>query len=133
MIPIFSASRREDMPAFHFTELMDKYRKYPEESFWILWTKNPFNIISSGMDFKRVALQLTITGIGSSKLEPYVPKSDKIWEYVNHLLCAGFNPKLINWRLDPIIPDIITPDMVRSLAKQAADCGITRCITSFVT
>lgn len=130
---IFSASRREDMPTFHFDELMEKYHRYPEESFWVLWTKNPKNLINSGMDFRRVALQLTITGLGGSVLEPNVPQAEEVWKCAEQLISKGFNPSLINWRMDPLIPGYHTPEIVRSLARRAASLGIDRCTTSFIT
>ena len=56
---IISASRREDMPAFDMRRLLEKYEEYGPDIFWVLWTKNPRNILlnCSALDFKRTALQ----------------------------------------------------------------------------
>ena len=97
---IISASRREDMPAFRMEYLLEKYNTYGEDKFWVLWTKNPKHIIDSGMDFKRVALQLTVTGFGGTEYEPGVPPPAEIWSYTKQLIENGFNPDLINWRLE---------------------------------
>lgn len=142
---VISASRREDMPAFHMNELMAKYKAMGDDTFWVLWTKNPKKIIDSGMDFKRVALQLTVTGLGGTDWEPNVPHPKKVWDDVAILIKQGFNPDLINWRFDPIIrantDDIrmganqfsSNHGMTYGMAQIAADLGITRCVTSFVT
>ena len=142
---VISASRREDMPSFHMKELMDKYKSMPDDTFWVLWTKNPRKIVDSGMDFRRVALQLTVTGLGGTEWEPHVPTPKAVFDDVSALIKKGFNPDLINWRLDPIIranaDDIkrgasslsSIHGTTHGMAKVAADLGITRCITSFVT
>lgn len=130
---IISASRREDMPAFRMDYLEKKYEEYGEDCFWVLWTKNPKYIIYSGMDFSRVALQLTITGLGGTKLEPGVPDPLKVWDYTEQLINKGFNPKLINWRFDPIVPGYHSRAMVSANAKIAQNLGINRCISSFIT
>ncbi|MFA5352685.1 MAG: DUF1848 family protein [Thermodesulfovibrionales bacterium] len=133
MAVIISASRREDMPAFHFDELMKKYKNYPQDSFWVLWTKNPVHLIDSGIDFKRTALQLTITGLGGTDLEPNVPPFERVFWLSEQLIEQGFNPALVNWRLDPLIPGRHSPALVKKLAGRASSLGITRCVTSFIT
>lgn len=132
-----SASRREDMPAFRMNELLEKYRSMGDDTFWVLWTKNPKRIIDSGMDFRRVALQLTVTGMGGTEWEPHVPTSMQVWDDVATLVKKGFNPDLINWRFDPIIHAnaeyVKRGAILDEMAKAASSLGITRCITSFVT
>lgn len=130
---IISASRREDMPAFRMDYLLGKYHKYGEDHFWVLWTKNPQNIIGSGIDYSRTALQVTITGLGGSELEPNVPDPDTVCESVAKLIKDGFNPKLINWRMDPLIPTFTKRKMVFNIAGNLKDLGIERCTTSFIT
>ncbi len=133
---IISASRREDMPRFHFKELLDKYIKYENEArhFWVFWTKNPENLVRSGFDFQRAFLQVTITGLGSSNLEPNVPAPKEIISVLERIIDKGFSPAHINWRLDPLIPGYnVKGDLIKSLAGQISSLGITRCTTSFIT
>lgn len=132
---VFSASRREDMPAYRMPEILRKYEKYPDDSFWVLWTKNPVNISSSSMDFRKVALNLTITGFGSTRLEPNVPEPMEVWQRAGMLIADGFNPAFITWRLDPLIPGhpAQSTGSVERMARQAKALGITRCVTSFIT
>lgn len=130
---IISASRREDMPAFRMEYLLKKYHEYGDNCFWVLWTKNPKNIINSGMDFSRVALQLTVTGLGGTELEPGVPDAEEVWNYTKELIAKGFNPEFINWRCDPLIPYYHTRLHIYKCASGARECGIRRCVTSFIT
>lgn len=130
---IISASRREDMPAFRMDYLLQKYHKYGNDHFWVLWTKNPKNIIDSGMDFDRVALQLTITGLGGTEIEPGVPDLDSVCMDTAKLINNGFNPKLINLRIDPLIPGYTKRKSIFNIMSNLRDLGITRCVTSFVS
>ena len=131
---IISASRREDMPAFDMPRLLGKYEEYGPDTFWVLWTKNPRNILLnySDLDFKRTALQLTVTGLGGTGVEPNVPSPSQVWEDMEHLIASGFNPNLVNWRMDPIIPGMHTARIVHSLATRAKGLGIIRCTISFI-
>lgn len=132
-IPIYSASRKEDMPAFHIKELLEKYKTTGSDSFWVLWTKNPLKLVGAPFDWNRVAIQLTVTGLAGSPLEPQVPSPALVWDAIEKIIASGANPALICWRLDPIIPKNQTPAMVKTLAQRASSLGITRCVTSFVT
>ena len=131
---VFSASRREDMPAFHMNELMARYRKEGDDAFWVLWTKNPYNLLMAEMGtFNRIALQMTITGLGGTEWEPNVPPAAKVFETLSRLISMrGLDPSLINWRFDPII-NANAHGVIETLAPMAQRLGITRCITSFVT
>jgi len=132
---IISASRREDMPAFHFPELKAAYDQYEakEPNFWVFWTKDCDNLINSGFDFNRAYLQLTITGLGGTPLEPGVPKADTVIESLTQLIGKGFSPNHISWRLDPIIPTYHNYSMIDDLAYKIGRLGITRCTSSFIT
>lgn len=138
---IISASRREDMPAFRIKRLVEAFHdpKYAD-SFWVLWTKDPSQLLRAepvpglpGLDPRVIALQLTITGLGGSPFEPGVPPPAKIIAAVKELIARGYDPRLINWRLDPILKGVQTPAMVTDIAQQLAGVGITRCVVSFPT
>jgi len=131
-VNIISASRREDMPAFRMDKIVEKMAERPDD-FFVLWTKNPHNIVKTKVDLSRVALQLTVTGLGGSDLEPGVPAPDGVWSGVKELVRQGLNPNLINWRMDPILPSRHCSAHVESLSSAAADLGISRCMISFIT
>lgn len=131
---IISASRREDIITFRSDYLVQNFKDYGENTFWVLWTKNPHNLIKLGLDYKRIALQLTITGLGGTKVEPNVPNYKDVIKDLNILIKEGLNPKLINWRFDPIILGYNTnSELVRTLAYEISKLGISRCIFSFIT
>lgn len=129
---IVSASRREDMPAFRMSYLMEKYVSMGDDCFWVLWTKNPENMVGAPLDYSRTALQLTVTGLGGSDLEPGVPTPESVWDSTERLVAAGFDPRLINWRFDPVIPTVSSPRALKYGAGRARALGIGRCTISFV-
>lgn len=131
---IISASRREDMPAFRMPYLLKRYKDF-EDSFFVLWTKDPRNLAATStkdLDPKRVALQLTVTGLGGTCIEPGVPSPDVVWDTVKTLIEKGYDKNLISWRFDPIIPSITTPALATAMADRAQALGITRCMISFI-
>ena len=130
---IISASRRCDMVAFQKDYLKKKYRDMGDDAFWVFWTKNPKNLIDFDLDYTRSALQLTVTGLGGTDLERGVPEPAVVMAEVEKLVSKGFNPDLINWRFDPIIPGYSRIKTATVLADQFAAMGVTRCMTSFIT
>lgn len=129
---IISASRRTDMVAFHPSKLKTKIETNPD-AFFVFWTKNPANLLRMPLNFTQSALQLTITGLGGTSIEPFVPAPEVAWASVTALIEKGFNPDLINWRLDPLIPGFTDCDTIHKMAFCAKKLGITRCMVSFIT
>lgn len=127
---IFSASRREDMVAFQYPELIKEYHKH-KDNFWVFWTKDPTNLIDANLDHSKVALQLTITGLPKT-IEPGVPNTERIIETTKQLVNNGWDPRLINWRFDPIVNDscLVNFEMI---ASELSSVLIKRCIISFLT
>lgn len=71
-------------------------------------------------------LHLTITGMGGSKLEPFVPDINTMKEKFDILIQKGFPIRQVVLRIDPIIP---TPKGVQTalkVIKLFRDSGITR-------
>lgn len=131
---IYSASRRQDMPVDAPKHLFELYHNaLSSDSFWVFWTKNPANLLSMNLDYSRCALQLTVTGLGGTELEPGVPRFEDVLQSTAELILDGFNPELINWRFDPVIPGISSTDTMIEIAKSFSAFGVTRCITSFIT
>lgn len=130
---IISASRKEDMVAFGANKILNRFKHEKTPSFWVFWTKNPKNLINMPLDYSRCALQLTVTGLGGTAIEPNVPNSESVLKSVHALIGKGFNPALINWRYDPIIPGFSKSEDLNGLAKQFSSLGVNRCMTSFIT
>lgn len=71
-------------------------------------------------------LHLTVTGMGGSKLEPFVPEMSKMKEKFDKLIEKGFPVDHVVLRIDPIIP---TPKGVKTalkVIKLFRDSGIRR-------
>lgn len=59
-------------------------------------------------------LHLTVTGMGGSKLEPFVPTVEETYDKFTQLIDKGFPIKQVVLRIDPIIP---TPKGVQTALK----------------
>lgn len=59
-------------------------------------------------------LHLTVTGMGGSKIEPFVPTLEETYEKFSQLIDKGFPIKQVVLRIDPIIP---TPKGVQTALK----------------
>lgn len=71
-------------------------------------------------------LHLTVTGMGGSKLEPFVPSLEITRDKFNKLISDGFPVNQVVLRIDPIIP---TPKGVQTalkVIKAFIDSGINR-------
>jgi hypothetical protein len=77
-----------------------------------------------------LAAQVTVTGLGATHWEPLVPA--EAFAGVADLIALAGGPEHVKWRYDPIIPKVHRLDRFRRLAEQAADLGITRCVSNFV-
>ncbi len=72
------------------------------------------------------------------QLEPHVPPLTDRLEQLGEL-CSRFTPAAIHWRFDPICYFKSGGNAIRNnlqdfdrIAEKAAECGISRCITSFM-
>jgi DNA repair photolyase len=71
-------------------------------------------------------LHLTVTGMGGSKLEPFVPTKEVAFKYFNKLIENGFPIKQVVLRIDPIIPTKKGINTALEVIKLFKDSGITR-------
>ena len=109
----------------------------------VFWSKNfgPFLKKNYGEQLLRQGYHLffnfTINS-DSSDLEPNVPPLGKRLCQLEHL-CQRFGADTINWRFDPLCffktgsgPLQDNLHEFRDIAAKASECGIVRCITSFM-
>lgn len=122
MKTIISASRRTDIPAFHydwFKEVLKEkevklFNKYSLKDYTInldpkevhsivLWSKNFINVINDPefLDPYNLFFHFTINDYGR-KLEPCVPDADEQVKQME-LLSKKYSPEQIQWRFDPLI------------------------------
>jgi DNA repair photolyase len=105
-----------------------------EPAFWVWWCKNPGLIEGWEIPWQRSALQLSVTGLGASPLEPGIPPAEEVWKCAARLIRLGLRPELIDWRYDPLLPGHNTNiATIEQQAHAARELGISTCITSFVS
>ena len=159
---VISASRRTDIPAFYLEWFMAQINRgyfevenpfnrkvkivpaSPDSVHTIVfWSKNfgAFITKSAGRRLQKRGFNLFFNfGINSDDkvLEPNVAPLKERLEQLRHL-SDEFGPAAINWRFDPIcffknaggaIENNI--GQFNQIADKAAQCGISRCITSFM-
>lgn len=144
---IVSASRRTDMPQWYAQDLIKQLNeKYPPEVVHsiVLWTKFPRSILREPLKsvlskYKQVFVNLTITGLGGSKIEKNVPKWEDSVEALPELIKFVGNPKRIRLRIDPIsvLKDtegklITNSQTVKEIVTKCSELGITEYVTSFL-
>ena len=159
---VISASRRTDIPAFYMDWFMEQIEKevfevtnpYNRRKFIVpatpdkvhtivFWSKNfaPFIKGGFGQTLLRMGYNLffnfTINS-NMSLLEPWVPSLKQRLDQLRDL-CRDYDPKSINWRFDPICFFEFKQNAIRNnlhdfsrIAAWASQCGVSRCITSFM-
>ena len=77
--------------------------KIDKTAYSVIITKNPCfeNFQQLCLNHKdKILLHITITGWGSTSMEPLVPMPEKVIANVNKLLDYGFPKEQIVWRID---------------------------------
>jgi DNA repair photolyase len=108
---VISASRRIDMVACfpdELVRLLDERCPPQETHTVVLWTKNPTNLMEHETlhEFCRqypLYVHFTITGMGSTALEPNVPPWQKMLALLGQLAHYVGDPARIRIRFDPIV------------------------------
>jgi DNA repair photolyase len=159
---VLSASRRTDIPAFYMPWFMKQIKRgvfevvnpfnrqvrtvpaTPADVHTIVFWSKDFGLFLKENQAKKLQqagyhLFFNFTLNSSAPvLEPHVPPLDVRLKQLEQL-CDRFGSSVINWRFDPIcffrdcngeLQDNLH-DLSR-IAEKAAECGIERCITSFL-
>ena len=71
-------------------------------------------------------IHFSITGLGSTKYEPGVMKPMDLLNKIGEYIQQGLDPESVTIRIDPIVPGVTTPNMIRSVVKKASELGIKR-------
>lgn len=159
---VISASRRTDIPAFYMDWFMEQIKKgvfevtnpYNRRKFIVpatpdsvhtivFWSKNfaPFLKGKFGQTLLAMGYNLFFNFTINSDiplLEPRVPSLKQRLDQLRDL-SRNYDSKTINWRFDPIcffkFEEKIIKDNLHDfsrIATWASQCGVTRCITSFM-
>jgi len=159
---VISASRRTDIPAFYMEWFMDRIEEgsfevinpynqhisvvpatYENVHSIVFWSKNFRPFIENGYGDKlkkrgyNLFFNFTINSY-SPLLEPNLPSlADRLDQLES--LCSRFDSKTINWRFDPLCFYKTKGNQLMDnlhdfslIADKASNCGIKRCITSFM-
>lgn len=115
-------------PCFH-TEIFDNLFEAN-----IIITKNLSNkLIDRLIENKdKCILHTTVTGMGGTKIEPFVPKPEKSLEKVLDLIQKGFPAKQIVLRIDPIVVTEKGVNTAIDVLESFKDTGIERVRISFL-
>ena len=159
---VISASRRTDIPAFYmrwfmeqiqkkYFEVINPYNRHvsvtpatPDKVHTIVfWSKNFGPFIEGGFGEKLIKMGFNLffnftINSDSPMLEPNVPPLKERLKQLD-FLCNNFNPKVINWRFDPICFFKTNKEGIKDnlrdlpiITKKASKNGIKRCIISFM-
>jgi hypothetical protein len=159
---VISASRRTDIPAFYMDWFMEQIKKgvfdvvnpynrrkskvpaTPDKVHTIVfWSKNFDPFIKGGFGEKLSAMGYNLffnftLNSNSSLLEPRIPSLARRLDQLREL-SRNYDPRTLNWRFDPLCffrfdkqPVKNNLDDFSRIAAWASQCGISRCITSFM-
>ncbi len=159
---VLSASRRTDIPAFYMPWFMERIksgvfevvnpfnRRVKKVSATptvvhtiVFWSKNFGLFLKEGYGHNlqkagyNLFFNFTINSY-APRLEPHLPPLDVRLEQLEQL-SDRFGSRAINWRFDPICffrtrKGVVEDNLndLNRIAEKAAECGISRCITSFM-
>lgn len=131
------------MPGFHAEALVERLRRRLDrlgEPLYglVLWTRHPAALLSPPLravletEVDNVVLNLTITGLGATELEPGVPATAEVLAPLAEVieLLRG-EPGRLRWRFDPLIYRRNGLELFRQLAAPMADLGVPTVTVSF--
>jgi Domain of unknown function (DUF1848) len=159
---VISASRRTDIPAFYMDWFMEQIKKgmfdvvnpynrrmlrvpaTPDKVHTIVfWSKNfdPFIKGRFGEKLSAMGYHLFFNftlNSNSILLEPQIPSLARRLDQLR-ALSRDYDPRSINWRFDPVCffrfdkqPVKNNLDDFSRIAAWASQCGVSRCVTSFM-
>ncbi|NOY77914.1 MAG: DUF1848 domain-containing protein [Calditrichaeota bacterium] len=140
MRKVISASRRVELLACFPKKLTDflESRLPPEKVHTlVLWTKNANVLLNNRRvrevlsRYDQIYIHYTITGMGGTFLEPFVPKPGQVLARLPEIIDFVGNPLRVHWRFDPIVrvktaqgDSYSNVDFYPELAEQILPLGI---------
>lgn len=140
---ILSASRRTDLPGWHPDRLATRLAEVLDERGSVgiygvvFWTRFPRGLLTAPLrpllegQLSNVAVNLTLTGLGGSRLEPGGPGADEVLEALPELIHLIGGPTRLRWRFDPVVPTADLQDRFAALAPRFAALGVDTCTFAF--
>jgi hypothetical protein len=142
---IISASRRCDLPGFHAAackeRILKKIAGLRTRHLYgvVFWTRHARPFLKGGELHDLVCRQLdnpivnlTITGLGASDLEPKVPSTEEMLHCLPNLVAAFHgDPWRIRWRFDPLLKRFSSLETFERIAETMSGLGVPTCTFSF--
>jgi hypothetical protein len=144
---VLSASRRVELLC-HPNRFLNALDKFPPEEVHsiVLWTKTPHLLFQEHelrnrlLEYDQIYMHITITGLGSSFLEPNTLHYQETLNLLPKLIDFVKSPARINIRFDPIL-NLVYKDgtflsnfqFFPTIAEQCKDQGITKFTISWIT
>lgn len=142
---IISASRRTDLPGYHAasckSRILGKISRLRTRSLYgvVFWSRHVGPFLKGGPLYDLVAhqldnpvLNLTITGLGGTRLEPGAPGLEETLEGLPSLVRAFHgDPWRIRWRFDPLLKGHSSIRIFRKIADTMSILGVPTCTFSF--
>jgi hypothetical protein len=142
---VLSASRRTDLPGFHAVECASRIRERiarlrtrPLHGA-VFWSRHPPAFLPGGAlrdlvrrELGNPHLNLTLTGLGRSSLEPGSPAVEEVLPLLPGLIETFHGePFRVRWRFDPLLAGRSSLDTFERIARAMGRLGIETCTFSF--
>ena len=143
---VISASRRTEI--LHFPDrLLSALDTHPPETVHtvVIWTKNPGLLFEHGevlsrlKEYDQLFFHVTVTGMGSTVLEPGVPKMEEALSVLPRVVEVAGSGERVTVRFDPIVnlsgpkvPRFTNIGLFPQVARRALRAGIRRLKVSWV-
>lgn len=145
---VLSASRRTEL--LHFpTKFLKALDRFPPEKVHsiVMWTKTPYllfrndraKLLKCLLEYDQIYMHITITGLGSSFLEPNIPRYQETIDLLPKLIDFVKSPKRVNIRFDPILnlvhgdgSIISNLDLFPTVAEGCREQGVTELTVSWM-
>lgn len=140
---ILSASRRTDLPGWYPDRLAQRLgrvldRRGRDGIFGVVfWTRFPGALLEAPLrplierELRSVAVNLTLTGLGGSRLEPAGPPPGDVLPVLPELIELFGGPERVRWRFDPLVYSASTVETFAQLAEAFAALGVPTCTFAF--
>ena len=142
---MLSSSRRTDLPGFHAAECARRIRERVARlrTRWlhavVFWSRHPAAFLPGGglrdlvrREIANPHLNLTLTGLGRSSIEPGSPATDEVLPLLPGLIEAFHGePFRVRWRFDPLLAGRSSLDAFERIARVMGRLGVETCTFSF--
>lgn len=140
---ILSASRRTDLPGWHARRLAERLSNTLDtlgrDGIYgvVFWTRFPAALLDEPLrglierDLPATVVNLTLTGLGGTRLEPGGPPTDDVLAVLPELVELIGGPDRLRWRFDPLIYGRSTHRGFAYLAERFAALRVPTCTFSF--